>query len=285
MTDLFANRVAVLATMHHKEKVIAPLLEPATGMKIRVPTGFDSDRFGTFTRDRNRPGTQIETARYKAQQVLELTGETLALASEGSFLPHPLWPALATNREVVLLLDRANNLEVIGQAVSSETNYSHKTIGSLEEAQEFARRVGFPDHGLVVMPQADCRDETEIIKGITTVADLEAAIAGTLKQSATGTIHIETDMRALYNPTRMTVIEKATLDLLTTLQRRCPECQCPGFALREYRPGLPCALCQLPTPLSQSAIYHCQRCGGQQEVLFPDGRQTADPAQCAYCNP
>lgn len=45
---LFVNRVAVLATMYHKEKVIAPILEQELGIKVIVPQDFDTDRFGTF---------------------------------------------------------------------------------------------------------------------------------------------------------------------------------------------------------------------------------------------
>jgi len=62
---LFVNRVAVLATMHHKEKVIAPIIEQELGIKVIVPQDFDTDRFGTFTREVKRTGNQIEAARLK----------------------------------------------------------------------------------------------------------------------------------------------------------------------------------------------------------------------------
>ena len=106
---LFTNRVAVLATMHQKELVMAPILEEL-GLKVIVPANFNTDTFGTFTREVKRPGTQIEAARIKAQKVLEITGETIAVASEGSFAPHPSLPYISSNREIVLLIDKENDL-------------------------------------------------------------------------------------------------------------------------------------------------------------------------------
>jgi hypothetical protein len=75
--------------MHHKERVIVPVLQQELGIKCIVPENFNTDIFGTFTREVERPGTQIAAARLKAQQALEVTGETLAIASEGSFTLHP----------------------------------------------------------------------------------------------------------------------------------------------------------------------------------------------------
>lgn len=283
--NYFTGRTAVLATMHRKEQAIAPILQEHLGIQVVVPPDFNTDEFGTFTRERERPGTQLATARLKAEKILEQTGATLALASEGSFGPHPGFPMLACDRELVLLLDTVNNLELVGEDVSAETNYQHRTIRSLEEALKFAQTVGFPDHGLIVMTHADTRQVDEITKGIITPAHLEEAVAQALRRSSTGTIHIETDMRALYNPTRMKAIARATLNLVQAAQRTCPRCDRPGFAAVEYRKGLPCDWCGLPTTLTRSVLYQCSACQFQQEALFPEGVRTADPAQCQYCNP
>jgi DNA-directed RNA polymerase subunit RPC12/RpoP len=292
----FSNRVAVLATMHQKERVIAPLLKQAINLDVMIPKSFDTDAFGTFTRDRDRPGTQLEAARLKALAALDQTGATLAIASEGSFGPHPSFPAIAANRELVILLDRQQDLEIVGEVVSLNTNYRHQTIHSLEEATVFAKQIGFPEHGIVVMPHAAATEE--IVKGITTREQLEIAVTTLLQRSvqahlttqsppslAPGTIHIETDMRAMHNPTRMGVIEQATQDLIQAIQRSCVHCGAPGLQLVARKLGLPCELCGLPTALTASITYRCQKCGTQQEIQFPDGNQTADPGQCQYCNP
>jgi hypothetical protein len=282
---LFADRVGVLATMHQKERVIAPLLEQELGIKVVVPQGFDTDVFGTFTREIKRTGDQLEAARLKAEQALSITGESLAFASEGTFSPHPLIPYIPCNKEIVILLDRINNLEIVGQEFSTETNFNHQLVATPEEAYEFALKVGFPEHGIVVMFDPLTTDKSEIIKGITTKEQLFEAVTVGLTKSTTGKVHIETDMRALYNPTRMKNIEKATLDLLKKLNQLCPKCSWPGFEVVERKKGLPCALCNFPTQLTRSLIYQCKKCELTQEVLFPDGLDKADPAQCMYCNP
>ncbi len=165
---LLINRTAVLATMHQKERVMAPVLERELGVNILVPAALDTDTFGTFTREVKRSGTQIEAARHKAQKALEIAGETLAFASEGTFGPHPMMPYLPANREIVILLDRANNLELIGDSFSVETNYSHELVSRIEEADDFAKKAGFPDHALVVIVGDAALGNGEIVKGITT---------------------------------------------------------------------------------------------------------------------
>lgn len=285
--SLFQERVAVLATMHQKERVIAPLLENSLGLQIQVPSQFDTDRFGTFTREVKRAGDQLAAARLKAEAAMELTGCTIGLASEGSFVPHPMLPYLSQNREIVMLIDRQQELEIIGQVVSSQTNYNHQQVNSVEAALAFAQKVGFPQHGLVVMAAVGANatpvNDAEMIKGITQEADLVNAVQWALDR--VGTAHLETDMRALYNPTRMQVIAEATQDLIQKILRCCPQCQCPGFSIVEHLPGLRCGLCFMPTPLTRAVVYRCQKCHFQQEQPAPEGTETADPMYCSYCNP
>ncbi len=82
------SRVALL-TQHGKERVIAPVLEPGLGCSIELVTGFDTDQFGTFTRETPRNGTQLEAARRKARKGMELARASQGIASEGSFGPDP----------------------------------------------------------------------------------------------------------------------------------------------------------------------------------------------------
>ncbi|HIK27857.1 MAG TPA: hypothetical protein IGR89_07260 [Oscillatoriaceae cyanobacterium M7585_C2015_266] len=281
----FASRVGVLATKHQKERVIAPIMERELNVRIIVPADFDTDVFGTFTREVKRTGTQIEAARLKAKKALEITGETLAIASEGTFGPHPVFPYIPHNLEIVLLLDTENNIEIIGEEFSTETNYSHELVKSVEEGFNFAKKVGFPEHGIVVIIGEPEEGKGEIIKGIVREEKLFEVLEYALKKSPDGRVHIETDMRAMYNPTRMKNIEKATLDLIKKINQICPQCGCPGFDVVERKKGLPCALCHLPTQLTRSLVYKCKKCGFSKEELFPDGREYAEPAQCHYCNP
>ncbi len=283
--DGFAGRTLVIATMHQKEQVIAPLVEAALGVQAIVPSAFDSDRFGTFTRDIPRSGSQREAARHKAEAALAATGATLAIASEGAFFPHPGAPYVACNREIVLCLDREQNLEIVGEVVSTQTNYAQQTVRSLAEALAFAERVGFPDHGLVVMPQAQPQPGDPIVKGIRDPSVLVQTVEQFLSQSPTAQVHLETDMRAMHNPTRMQAIAEATQNLLQRVQQVCPACDCPGFSCVDQIPGLPCQWCQMPTAMIRAERFACQRCDYQEYRPNALGLTQADPAHCAYCNP
>jgi hypothetical protein len=277
------GRTAVLATMHGKEQAIAPVFKDALKVDVLVPVDFDSDQFGTFTRDIPRAGSQLESARKKALAALEVTGCDLGLASEGAFGPHPAMPWVACDRELVLLIDRQHDLELVGEVLSASTNYRQTTIASVAEALTFAAEVQFPSHGLVVMPQQTPEQEQTIHKGITQQEQLVAIVERLLKDSPQ--IWIETDMRAHMNPSRMAVIREATEDLVKKIQQTCPECDWPGFQVTRQLPGLPCGACGSPTTLTYSWVYTCQNCDHQHTIHFPEGQTVADPGQCAYCNP
>ncbi len=72
--EFFAGRTLVLGTKHKKEKVIAPILERELGVRVIVPDNFDTDQFGTFTREIARAGNQLEAARRKATAAMDLLG-------------------------------------------------------------------------------------------------------------------------------------------------------------------------------------------------------------------
>lgn len=281
--DLFAHRVAVLATMHGKEAAIAPLLQAELNLKTIVPADFNTDAFGTFTREIKRTGDQLTAARFKAEAAMQLVGETLGLASEGSFGPHPAIPYLPCNRELVILLDATHDLEIVGYDFSTDTNYRQQVVNSLEAALAFAQQIGFPSHGLVAMPTADSPEPAAIVKGIVTESELREAVTPWLQRQ--GSVYLETDMRAMLNPTRMQAIARATQDLIRKLRSHCPQCDAPGFDVSDRKPGLPCGLCYTPTDLTLATVYRCQKCSFTQDRLYPDGIELADPAQCAYCNP
>lgn len=282
--SIYNNRVAILATMHNKEKVISPLLKEHLGINLIVPQGLNTDVFGTFTREIKRPDTQIITARLKAKKALEMYDEEIAIASEGSFAPHPLIPYIYANREIIIFLDQENDLEIIGEVFSMETNFNHQTISSLEEAEEFAHKVGFPEHGLVISFANISTGKTQFIKGITSKENLINSVETAIKNT-NGKFHIETDMRAMYNPTRMKNIAFATQDLINKINSLCPQCNTPGFMINQKIPGLPCELCHQPTSLIKAVIFQCQKCGFTQQQLFPNNQEFADPSLCEYCNP
>jgi len=279
--NYFKGRKAVLATMHGKEKVIAPLLKELD-IEVVVPLALNTDLFGTFTRDIKRAGNQLEAARAKAKVVLAITGLDLAIASEGSFGSHPAIPWVQSNLELVLLVDKENDIEIRGHARSSETNANGIYVSSFAEAKKIVKEWDFPKHGLVVR---NSENGNTIYKGITTYEELENRIQQLLGIIFRKKVFIETDLRAHMNPTRMKNIGIATEDLLKNMKSFCPKCQCPGFVVIDTKKGLPCGGCGLATDMISAYIYGCQKCKYEERRLRPDTKETTDPGQCNYCNP
>lgn len=278
----FRGRQAVLLTKHGKEQVIKPLFEEATGCRVIVESDFDTDLFGTFTRERGRPGTQTETARLKARKGMELHGADLGLASEGSFGPHPAAPFVPLNREIVLLLDVREGLEICGEYAGSNTNYAQKLVSGWSETEQFALSARFPSHFLVVRPDHEIHEA--VIKNISAWESLREAFERCMAVSATRRVYLETDMRAHANPTRMENIKKATEDLVRLISQQCPACGAPGFAAAEKKKGLPCEWCGLPTREHVASIYRCPSCGLSREEREPPDKK-APAGCCDNCNP
>jgi len=276
----------VLATMHGKEQAIAPVLEEALGLRVEVLRGFDTDRFGTFTREVPRPGTQRETARLKAQAALAAVPEAdYGLASEGSFGPHPWLPWVPGGRELITLVGRDNGLELVGADLTAETNHGSRLVGSVDEARAFAQDIGFPTHAMVVMGVRKGEPDVTngLYKGLMTTEALEAAVRVVLERD--GAAHLESDMRAHVNPTRMTAIGRAAQDLVRVALSGCPRCERPGFDIVERLRGLPCAECGLPTRRVRMEIAGCTGCGFREERLPATGTAPASPGECHFCNP
>jgi len=280
-TQVFNNRIAALGTMHQKQKVIAPLFKKQLGITVKVPDNLDTDRFGTFTLDKKRSGNQKETAIIKAKAAMELLGLDIGIASEGSFGPHPAIPFANVNIEVVVYIDTKLSLQVFGGSIEV-TNYAHNTTAtSLEEVLDFAERIDFPKHG-IVMRKAE-KNYSKMIKGITSMKELTESAQQLLGKHKS--IWLETDFRAHVNQTRMKNIKKATEDLIANLNRQCPECSMPGFHRIAPKPGLPCETCGLPTDTPLYDVYACDICKYTQDIIYPSGKKTAYAGYCDYCNP
>jgi len=272
-----------MATMHGKEQAIAPPLEKEFSMHLFVPPHFDTDQFGTFTRDIKRPADQLATARLKALKAMEITGADIGIASEGSFGVHPSMPFAPSNTEIVILIDRIHDLEIIGGYLSLHTHMHHTSVISAPEALAFAVDHDFPCHGLILRENE--RSTRGMQKEVTSLDALEQAVAKMLQESLRKNVFLETDMRAHRNPTRLLNIAKATEDLIQKMKRFCPVCETPGYDYDEIRKGLECSHCGLPTDNVYSHVYKCAKCSHSEERVFPYGKKHADPGQCQLCNP
>ena len=277
----FEGRSIVIATKHKKQHAIAALLEKELGVTCIVTENLDTDLLGTFSGEIERELSPLDAAKKKCARAMELTGTDLALASEGSFGAHPLLYFLPADDELLVLIDQKNGLEIVVREVSTKTNYNAKEVSSEEDLLAFAQSALFPSHGLILKDKKE--GYTEVAKGIVHAKEL----LDTFKQfmETYGSVYVETDMRAHLNPSRMQVIEETTEKLIKKIKTTCPNCQTPGFGIKEATPGLPCENCKTPTKSTLFHVYACQKCNHTHEAYFPNGKQEEDPTYCDRCNP
>lgn len=285
MSTLFAGRQLCIATMHGKQRVIAPHVERTLSANCSVaPAGFDSDRFGTFSGEVPRRGTPQAAARRKAEAAMQLSGFDLAIASEGSFVPHPEVGLITIGIEQVALFDRSNDLEIIGEHVTTETNHARRECHSLDDAVDFARRIGFPEHGLLLVMG---EPPVHVLRDLPDHDALVVAVQAIRAESRSN--HLPwfalSDMRADRNPTRMRAIDLAAAALAKRAATPCPECALPGFGQVNLLRGLPCACCGVPSNWVRAVVQGCARCSCRREILRADGLTTVDPGSCSFCNP
>ncbi|WP_276499017.1 DUF6671 family protein [Pontibacter litorisediminis] len=278
---MFRGRKLLIATKHRKESVIAPLLEEGLGVSCVVAEQFDTDLLGTFTGEVEREAAPVTTARRKCEMALELYGFDLAVASEGSFGPHPVLGFVPVEEEFLLLLDRKNGLETVVRELSLETNFAGEAVDTEEQLLAFASEVKFPSHALVLRPAK--HSAAGITKGITGKAHLLAVFRRLQRRH--GQVYAETDMRAMYNPSRMSVIRQATEKLVAKASSCCPACHTPGFGVASVKRGLPCGACGFPSRAVLSEFLACHKCGHTLERKYPNSTKVEDPAYCQLCNP
>lgn len=284
---MFEGRRLLVATKHKKEEVIAPLFFNELGLTGIVLDDFDTDAFGTFTGEIERVGGPIDTLRKKAYAAMSSTNFDLVVASEGSFGPHPSLFFVPAADEMLIFIDRKNDLEILAREVSTETNFSSAEVDTEEALLKFAEQSLFPSHALILSnPIENSTNPIEkpfFFKGITSREELIDIYRDLRKKAKT--VHVQTDMRAMYNPTRMKTIAKACYKLIRNIVSQCPSCVTPGYNVTDVLDGLPCSLCGRPTKSTLAHQYVCRRCGHKELKYFPNIKIKEDPTFCDYCNP
>lgn len=288
----YQGRRAALATMHGKASVIAPVMKDHLGLDVITPGGLDTDALGTFTGETPRVGSMREAAVRKARMGMAASGLKIGLASEGSFGPHPLMPFLPGGVEVMVLVDDERGLVISHSLIADHTNHDETTACSLSELRPFLARAGFPEHALVVGPNATSSpwwrlhpDLMRMRKGVRSEEELAQALTEAARRSDDGRARVMTDMRAHMNPTRMRSIAELAHALAGRISAECPSCGGPGFGPVRPAPGLPCRLCGEPSVIARGDILACPGCGHEQEQARAGIPAFADPGECPLCNP
>ncbi len=289
----YQGQTVALATRHGKERVIGRPLRHGLGASLLHLGAIDTDQLGSFCGAVTRQGTALEACLAKARLALESGGTGLAIASEGSFGPHPAVPLLAVGRECMVFLDVERGLSIQEELLARRTNHSHHRLavaGGWEPdddpaLERWLGQVGFPSHGLLVRPLTSQAAASVVIKDIQDPAALRRALARAADLSDLGLLQLETDMRAHRNPTRMASIRQLAFRLVRRIATPCPSCGSPGWGRVGREAGLPCGWCGLPTALTRVELLACPGCGVQQRQPRADGLLQADPQHCQHCNP
>lgn len=255
--NIYFNRTASVLTKHGKEHVLNEILHPRVGLEIKHTDAYDTDLLGTFTLDVPRYGSQLDAARKKAQIGMGLIGTDLGLANEGAFVADTYTGMASLNQELVILIDQALQLEITGFYIGPAQN-NHSYVSNQEELEKFAHTALFPSHHLVIKPSDEYHPQS--IKNISNIKQLKDAFEWASANSSKGIVYVENDLRAFANPTRMENIRQATIDLANKLNSLCPECQTPGYWIKDIQRGLPCNACGMPTNQEIAKIWGCLKC-------------------------
>ena len=281
MSMRYQQQAVSFLTNHGKQRVIAPVLEQGLGCRVRWVDGFDTDTLGSVSRQTPRLTSALETCRRKAEIGMGLAHASLGLASEGTFNADPWSGLLPWNVEILVFIDHTHGWEIVGTAQGPAHNHQC-TAHDWDSVCAFAQQHGFPEHQLCLRP--DNVHDQRVIKGLASWDGLHAAFHTCWGLSKTRQVHVESELRAFGNPTRMAMIERAAHDLVQKINQACPQCDGPGYQVVSHRSGLPCAACARPTRMATHAQWGCAHCQHSQEVVLAQARN-ADPSRCDHCNP
>lgn len=268
------GRVAFL-TCHDKTRLVSEPLA-ALGFVVEPLTTYNTDHFGTFSREVGRTGSAEDTVLAKAKLAADLASSRYGLGSEGSFGrdPHIGW--MPWDYELLCLWDAERQYAVFALAGSGATNYAQGEVDSMQAAVLFMDKAQFPEHALILGRPGEPWFRKGICERDALIEQLQALLPQELR------IWLETDMRAHFNPLRQAVIREAAVVLAQRLSSHCPQCQALGFAFARSEPGLLCVDCESSTPLAAVHIWQCPAC------VYSERRPVAGnapAAHCGYCNP
>jgi hypothetical protein len=277
----YTNLRLGLATMHGKERAIAPPFRRVIGAEVVVAPNLDTDELGTFSGEVPRPDALVETALLKAEMVFRGADVDCALASEGSYGPIGRVPLNPGGVEILAFIDRKRGIRLIETLTTHRTNWRLQRFEAGDPERLLALKgMGFPEFGVFVGCNSDM---SHPVKGLATVDEVIAAMDREARRSEDGLAVLYSDMRAHRNPTRMKVLRALSWKLARRLATLCPSCEAPGFGHIDSRRGLPCEGCGQPTHWIDFEIDGCVACGHAASRPRKDGRRTASRLSCKAC--
>lgn len=277
----FRHSKIALLTKHKKEIEISPLIKNYLGTDIELFTSYDTDELGTFTREKKRNQSQLETARLKAIKATEISGYQIGIGSEGSFTTDPYMGMIPWNIEMIVLYDKKNSIEIVGTEQRPFKSVQ-KSITTKEELITLADTIDFPKNNLILRPNNE--NDPFINKDFLGMDDLINKFDLLMKNSITRTVFVENDHRAHRSISRMEAIRYATIDLVIKCHSFCPECNVPGFSVNRGEGSLRCKYCGEESETFKYIVYKCNKCSFEKRIKRTD-IEKVDQQYCNYCNP
>jgi hypothetical protein len=278
----YAGKVVGLATIHAKERAIAPPFRRLLGAKVEVAPGVDTDSLGTFSGEIARPASQVEVTDMKARMTFEAMDVECSIASEGSYGPIFKTPLQPAGVEILTFIDRKRGTRVVETLSTHRTNWRmlYFREGEDERVVREMKALGFPEYGVFAMQNDDW---LTVVKNLSSMDEVVAAVSRLASLSADGLCLVIPDMRAHRNLLRMKVIRATAYKLAKRLAVLCPKCEAPGFGHIHSRRGLPCENCRQPTHWIEHEIDGCSACGHAVARPRKDGRTAASKLTCQNC--
>ena len=277
----YAHERIALATIHDKDRAVAPPFRRVLGAEVVVAADINTDSLGTFSGDIPRLDPLVETCLTKAEMAFAASDLDCAIASEGSYGPIERLPLNPGGVEIMAFVDRKRGVRLVETLATHRTNWRMWRFRPGDPAVlAAAKAIGFPEFGIFVMRNCDY---SEPLKDIRTIEQLVAAVDSEARRSDDGLALLISDMRAHRNPTRMKVLRALGWKLAKRLERQCPKCEAPGFGPVQSRRGLPCEACGEATHWIDFEIDGCSACGHAAARPRKDGRTTAPKLSCRAC--
>ena len=277
----YAKQRIGLATMHAKERAVAPPFRRLLDAEVIVVPCLDTDQLGTFSGEIPRPGDLVHTALLKADLVFDRLDVDCALASEGSYGPIDRLPLSAGGLEILAFIDNRRGIRLVETLRTHRTNWRlWRFKAGSPDVVKAVLSLGFPRFGVFVIAGSD---PSRPVKDLTRLDEVVAAVDREAGRSADGEAILIADMRAHRNPTRMRVLRALSYRLARRLALLCPKCGAPGFGHLDSRRGLPCEDCGAPTHWIDFEIDGCSACGHAVVRPRKDGRRSAPRLSCQAC--
>lgn len=277
----FRGKTLYVVSKHEKQACFEPVLSQRLGFVCKTIEQVDTDLLGTFSGEIERTLSPVDCAREKCKKAREYVRDGYLLASEGSFAPHPTLGWVTAGEEWLVLYDIEEEAELIVRDITLDTCFWREAIANEQACLDFLQRVGFPEQRVILKSSPE--NAAIIYKNGSTPEEILENMLSIRNQK--GTCIIETDMRAMFNPTRrkhLTHVAGLLADSVTSI---CNSCGWYGFSVTAVERGLPCSWCGSPTHSVLSEIYSCKRCGCKEIKKYPRGIQQEDPQYCNQCNP